>query len=152
VGAHDLRAMRRSGFVAIAAGAALMSISALTFLFFPSEVARLFSNSPEVVAAAAPLLAVAALFQIADGIQAVGAGVLRGLADTRFSFVTNLVGHYALGLPIALFCGFHLHRGVLGIWWGLSTGLFTVAFALLLRFVRLSRRPLRPLASTVSIA
>ncbi len=63
IGARDQPAVRRSGFVALGAGAGIMSISALLFLFFPTEAARLLSDSPEVVAATAPLLAVAALFQ-----------------------------------------------------------------------------------------
>jgi MATE family multidrug resistance protein len=140
VGARDHRAVRRRGFCALGAGAALMSLSGLAFLLIPRQVASLLSNRPEVLTATVPLLAVAAFFQIADGIQAVGAGVLRGLGDTRFAFLANLVGHYAIGLPIALICGFLLERGVLGIWWGLSAGLFSVAAALLARFARIAGR------------
>jgi len=145
VGARDGQAVRRRGFVALGAGAATMSLSGLAFLLFPAAVARLLSDRPEVIAATVPLLAVAALFQIADGVQAVGAGVLRGLGDTRFAFLANLFGHYCVGLPIALYCGFLLERGVLGIWWGLSSGLFAVAALLLTRFARVSGRTFAPL-------
>ena len=141
VGAGDSLAMRRRGFIAIATGAGLMAIFGLMFFFFPIQSAAVVSNSAEVLAATAPLLAIAALFQIADGTQAVGAGVLRGAADTRFSFLANLFGHYCVGLPVSLICGFVLKRGIIGIWWGLSAGLFTVALALLLRFNWISRRP-----------
>ncbi len=147
VGARDEKAMRRSGFVALGAGACVMAVSAITFLLFPEAVARLISDRPEVIAAAVPLLGVAALFQIADGVQAVGAGALRGAGDTRFPFYANVGSHYLIGLPIALVCGFALHRGILGIWWGLSCGLFSIALSLALRFAYVSRRSVAPLQS-----
>jgi MATE family multidrug resistance protein len=152
VGARAPLAMRRSGFVALATGASVMSISAVVFYFFPYQVARIISDSPEVLATAAPLLAVAALFQIADGLQAVGAGVLRGLGDTRFAFIANACCHYLIGLPIALICGLVLHRGVIGIWWGLSSGLFCVAAALVTRFVLISRKAQAPLEDALADA
>ena len=104
-----------------------------------------------------PLLAVAAAFQISDGIQAVGAGVLRGAGDTRFAFAANLFGHYAVGLPIAIALGLWWHRSVTGLWWGLCGGLTAVAAALFSRFLRLSSREIAPLerhpaASTASAA
>ena len=87
----------------------------------------------------------AAVFQISDGVQAVGAGVLRGAGDTRFAFLANLVGHYLIGLPIAVALGLFLGRGVIGLWWGLCAGLTAVAVALLARFARLSSREIVPL-------
>ena len=86
-----------------------------------------------------------AAFQVSDGVQGVGGGVLRGAGDTRFTFLANLVGHYGLGLPLALVLGFGLELGVVGIWWGLCLGLTAVAVALVWRFARLSAHRLRPL-------
>ena len=94
---------------------------------------------------AVPLLLVVAVFQLSDGIQAVGAGVLRGAADTRFPLYANLVGHWLIGLPIAVFLGFTLRWGVVGLWWGLCAGLTVVAVALVLRFEGLSRRRIAPI-------
>jgi len=88
---------------------------------------------------------VCAVFQISDGIQAVGAGVLRGAGDTRFAFLANLFGHYLVGLPVAILLGLHLGLGVIGLWWGLCAGLTAVAVALLTRFLRLSAREIVPL-------
>jgi len=85
------------------------------------------------------------VFQISDGVQAVGAGVLRGAGDTRFAFLANLVGHYAVGLPVAVALGLFAGRGVIGLWWGLCAGLTAVAVALLSRFLRLSSREIAPL-------
>jgi MATE family multidrug resistance protein len=105
------------------------------------------TNVPAIAAAAVPLLAVAAVFQISDGLQGVGAGVLRGAGDSRFTFTANVVGHYLVGLPLSLWLGFGLGLGVVGIWWGLCAGLTAVAAALVWRFLRLSKREIVPLAA-----
>ncbi len=109
-----------------------------------SLLARVMTDQSEVVAAAGPLFAVAALFQLSDGVQGVGAGVLRGAADTRFAFVVNVVGHYAVGLPLAILLAFSFGVGVTGLWWGLCAGLTAVALALFARFWSLSSRPILP--------
>ena len=140
VGARDQAAARLRGLCAFAGGAGIMAISALLFWLFPGPLARLLSDQPEVIAATLPLLSVAAAFQIVDGVQAVGAGVLRGAGDTRVSLVANLIGHWAVGLPVALWLGYHRGLGVIGLWWGLCAGLSAVAVALFLRFLRLSAR------------
>jgi MATE family multidrug resistance protein len=73
--------------------------------------------------------------------------VWRGAGDTHFTFVANVVGHWLIGLPVALLLGFGAHLGVFGVWWGLAAGLSAVAAALLWRFWRLSSRDIRPLAA-----
>jgi MATE family multidrug resistance protein len=145
VGRRDRSAARRSGLVAFGAGASFMALSGLLFLLFPGVLARLMTDDPGVLAATAPLLVVAAVFQVSDGVQAVGAGVLRGAGDTRFTFAANMVGHWAIGLPIALLLGAAAGLGVTGLWWGLCVGLAAVAVALLARFLRLSSREIAPL-------
>lgn len=146
VGARDNAAASRSAWVAFAAGTAFMSLTAMVFLLFPAQLMRLMTNDPEVFKVGVSLMLVAAVFQIADGVQGVGAGVLRGVGDTRFTFLANLVGHWLFGMPIAVGLGFGLGLGVQGIWWGLCTGLILVAIALLARFHYLSKRPFRRLA------
>jgi MATE family multidrug resistance protein len=91
-----------------------------------------------------PLLRVAAVFQISDGLQAVGAGVLRGAGETRFTFVANVLGHWALGFPAAVLLGFTAGGGVTGLWWGFVLGLSAVGAALFARFVRISSREIAP--------
>ncbi len=144
VGARDTTAARRAGLVAFAAGAAIMSAWGLLFLLLPGFFARMMSSDAAVIAATTPLLRVAGLFQVSDGIQAVGAGVLRGAGDTRFTLWANLLGHWALGFPAAILLGLVLGGGVTGLWWGLLAGLSTVALALFLRFRRISRREIVP--------
>jgi MATE family, multidrug efflux pump len=149
VGARDTAAARRAGLTAFGAGAGFMSLWGLAFLLLPGPLARLMTDQPEVLAAAAPLMVVAGVFQISDGIQGVGAGVLRGAGDTRFTFLANMVGHWAVGLPVALGLGMGLGLGVTGLWWGLCAGLTAVAAGLFARFLRLSSREIVPLAERV---
>jgi multidrug resistance protein, MATE family len=145
VGAGDSRAARRAGLLAFGAGAVFMGCMALLFLLFPRGLVAVMTDAPDIARLAVPLLMVTAVFQVSDGIQGVGAGVLRGAGDSRFTFVANLVGHWLIGLPVALLLGFTARWGVLGIWWGLAAGLSAVAVALLWRFLRLSSEEIQPL-------
>ena len=77
------------------------------------------------------LLAVAAVFQLFDGLQGVATGVLRGLGDTRTPMFWNLGGHWGIGLPLAYLLAFRFGFGVIGLWWGLSAGLIICGIALL---------------------
>ncbi|HSN69439.1 MAG TPA: MATE family efflux transporter, partial [Thermoanaerobaculia bacterium] len=127
IGARDAIGTRLAGLVAFGAGTGFMALAALSFLLFPRPLALLLTNQEEVLRMTIPLLAVAAVFQISDGIQGVGAGVLRGAGDTRFSFIANLIGHWLIGFPIALWLAFTWGRGIVGLWWGLCAGLTAVA-------------------------
>ena len=145
VGARDAMATRFAGHVTFLAGAAVMAVSALLFALAPRPITRLFTNQEAVIAAAIPLMLVAAVFQLSDGIQVVGAGVLRGAGDTKFAFGANVIGHWCIGLPVALFLGFRMGMGIVGLWWGLCAGLTVVAVMLFVRFERLSRSEIAPL-------
>jgi multidrug resistance protein, MATE family len=146
VGARDQPRTRTAGFAAITGGTAFMLLGASIFAFAPRAVARLLTDQEAVIAAAVPILLVAAVFQLSDGLQAIGAGVLRGAGDTVFPLVANLVGHWLIGLPIALYLGFHRQMGIVGLWWGLCAGLTAVAILLLFRFNRLSKTAIVPIA------
>ena len=143
VGAGDHRQARASGLASLALGGGVMSIGALVFVAAPATLARLLTDDAAVIAAAVPLIQIAAVFQISDGAQAIGAGALRGAGDTRATFVANLVGHYAVGLGISLVSGFALGMGAPGLWWGLSAGLTGTAAVLVARFLATTARPIR---------
>jgi MATE family multidrug resistance protein len=145
VGARDQARTRTAGFAAIAGGIGIMLAGAATFAIFPRAVARLVTDQNAVIAAAVPVLLIAAVFQLSDGLQAIGAGILRGAGDTTFPLVSNLVGHWLVGLPIALYLGFHRDMGIVGLWWGLCAGLTAVAILLLFRFNRLSKNEIVPI-------
>jgi len=145
VGARDQPRTRTAGFAAIAGGIAIMLVGAAIFALFPRGVARLLTDQESVIAAAVPVLLIAAVFQLSDGLQAIGAGILRGAGDTTFPLASNLVGHWLVGLPIALYLGFHRNMGIVGLWWGLCAGLTAVAILLLFRFNRLSKTEIVPI-------
>ena len=145
IGARDQAGTRRAGHVAFIGGIVVMEASAVAFALFPRAIARLVTDQENVIAASIPLLLVAAVFQLSDGIQAVGAGVLRGAGDTHYAFLANVVGHWLIGLPIALYLGFTARMGVVGLWWGLCAGLTAVAVLLFVRFERRSRELIDPL-------
>lgn len=149
VGARDRVATRTAGFAAIIGGTCWMFVGACVFATFPGAVARVLTDQPEVIAAAIPLLTVAAVFQLSDGIQAVSAGALRGAGDTKYSLVANLIGHWLIGLPVALYLGFHRNMGIVGLWWGLCAGLTATAILLVTRFDRISRRDIAPITARV---
>jgi MATE family multidrug resistance protein len=104
----------------------------------------------QLLAQAATLLAIAAGFQVSDGLQVVGLGALRGLEDVKVPSVVALLAFWAIALPLGYYLGFELKMGAPGVWLGLLTGLSIVAVVLLLRFRRQSgpgqapRRPSQP--------
>ncbi|HEX2836119.1 MAG TPA: MATE family efflux transporter [Thermoanaerobaculia bacterium] len=145
VGARDSAATRISGHVTFVGGAAVMAFSGLMFAIAPRPIIRLVTDQQDVILASIPLMLVAAVFQLSDGVQAVGAGVLRGAGDTKYAFVANIFGHWCVGLPIALLLGFHYDMGIVGLWWGLCAGLTVVAVLLFLRFEKISARGIVPI-------
>lgn len=140
VGAGDLALARHRGLYGLQVGLTVMACFAAMFLLVPAVVARAFTDSTAVVAATVPLLQIAALFQLSDGTQAIGAGALRGLGDTRATLWGNLLGHYAIGLPLMLALGFGAALGAPGLWWGLSAGLTVTGAFLFVRFLRSTRK------------
>ena len=89
------------------------------------------------------LVQVAAVFQLFDGLQVVGAGALRGIGETRSTLIANVIGHFVIGLPLAIGLTFHAGLGAKGLWWGLSAGLTTVGVALSARFFMIARGELK---------
>jgi MATE family multidrug resistance protein len=131
---------RRAGFVAIGLGAAVMAVSGCTMFFVPHMIVGVYLDvsAPGAAATAAlavRLLHIAALFQVADGIQTVSAGALRGMHDTRVPMVLAAFAYWLVGLPLAWFFGFWLGWGAVGLWWGMLAGLVCVAACLAGRFV-----------------
>ena len=127
VGARDPVRAVRAGWTALAAGAALMLLIGAVFFLFPIQLLSAFSSDPRVFAIGVRLLAIAAAFQLFDGTQAVATGVLRGSGDTRTPMLTNVIGHWILGLPIGYRLCFTSGWGVAGLWVGLSIGLVFVS-------------------------
>ena len=84
---------------------------------------------------ASTLLLVAAVFQISDSIQAIGAGLLRGIKDIRIPTVLISIAYWAVGLPSGYLLAFHYEMGAVGMWFGFITGLTFSAVFLSARFL-----------------
>ena len=152
IGRRDPVAARRSALVCLGLGAGVMTAFGLVFFSLPQLLARLFSDVPGVVAAAAALIPIAGLFQVADGLQVAAAGVLRGAADTRFPAGIALVGYWVVGMPVGAWLTFERGLGPSGVWWGLTFGLVFVAIFLAFRVRwRLWRCSLVPLLPADSV-
>jgi MATE family multidrug resistance protein len=129
-----------AGWSGILAGAAFMLFAAIVFLTVPSHLARLFTPNHAVIAAAVPLLLIAAGFQFFDGIQITATGALRGAGNTTTPFLTHLVCYWIVGMPLGIALAFHAHLGAAGLWLGLLIALTAGALVLLTVWTRTSRR------------
>ena len=141
VGRRDPAGARGAAHSALLCGAGFMALTAILFLSVPGPLARLYTREVEIVALAATLIPLAGLFQVFDGLQAVGGGILRGLGETRVAMLVNLFGYWCLGLPVSYVLGFQVGLGPIGLWCGLVLGLGVVATILLVRVrIALARR------------
>ncbi|MEZ0313903.1 MAG: MATE family efflux transporter [Myxococcota bacterium] len=142
IGAGDSVKTRRVGMLGLLLGGVIMLLPSVVMTVIPDIVVRLMTRDPEIIEQAAIFLRIAAVFQIVDGVQAVGAGALRGAGMTRVSFAANLVGHWIIGIPLALLLTFGLDLGPAGLWWGLTVGLAVVATWLAVAFWQASKQPI----------
>ena len=144
VGAGDLAGARRAGLVAIGLAGAAEALAAVLLLSAPGGLAALYMDpavpgNRDAFATATGLLAIAAAFQVGDGVQSAAAGALRGLGDTRVPFLLAAVGYWGVGFPAAWWLTARAGAGAAGAWWGLAGGLVLVAVLLTGRFLRRSR-------------
>jgi MATE family multidrug resistance protein len=143
IGRRHFLLARREGFIAIALGCAFMICAAVVFLTMPEPLLRVYTDDRNVLRIGAHLLALAALFQLFDGIQTVATGALRGLGNTRTPMLMNLAGYWVFGLPIGYLLCFNRGYGIYGLWVGLSAALIAIALYLLYSWQRHSRELVR---------
>jgi MATE family multidrug resistance protein len=146
VGAGDATRARGAAAAALLSGAAFMTATGAVFLLLPGALAAMFTDVAEVRELAQRLIPVAGFFQVFDGLQVVGIGVLRGTGDTRTPMVVGILGFWLIGMPVSLVLAFPLGLGPVGLWWGLVAGLGTVAVLLLVRVSSRLSGPLDRLA------
>jgi MATE family multidrug resistance protein len=143
LGRGDRRAITRAGWTAWVLGVGFMGLMAIGMLVSPRALVTLFlvdapANSAAIVLAVS-FLRVAAAFQLVDGAQVIGAGMLRGLHDTRWPLIFALVGYWVVGLGIGAWLAFAADWQGVGIWVGLASGLAAVAVLMLARWVMRDR-------------
>jgi MATE family multidrug resistance protein len=145
VGRGDAPAVRRAGLVATLLGIVFMSVMTLAVIVGRFAIARLFfgeaaESAGAVIQLTATLLLVGATFFVADGIQTVVAGALRGLNDTRVPLLFAAISYWLVGFTAAYRLAFATDLGATGVWIGLSCGTAVYASLLILRFQLLARR------------
>jgi multidrug resistance protein, MATE family len=145
VGRGDATAVRRAGLVATILGIVFMSVMTLAVILFRFAIARFFfgdaaESAGAVIDLTATLLLVGATFFVADGIQTVAAGALRGLNDTRLPLLFAAISYWLVGFPAACGLAFTAGLGAIGVWIGISCGTAVYAVLLILRFQLLSHR------------
>jgi MATE family multidrug resistance protein len=139
VGRENRAGITRAGWTAWVMGVAFMAAMALVMWSIPHRLVTLFLTdipaNAMVIALAVSFLKVAAAFQLVDGAQVIGAGMLRGLHDTRWPLLFALFGYWVVGLGIGSWLAFAADWKGVGIWVGLASGLAAVAALMLARWV-----------------
>jgi multidrug resistance protein, MATE family len=138
LGSGAPEAARRAGVVALALGVAYMAIMALVLVAVPRAIASIYVDidapaNRGLVGIALYLLAIAAVFQIFDGVQAIAAGALRGYRDTAVPLLLAVIGYWGIGFAGGWLLAFPAGYGPLGLWSGLAVGLAAVALMLTVR-------------------
>ena len=148
VGRNDPEGIARAGWTAWTLGVGFMAAMALVLWIIPRELITLFLEdvpaNAKVIDLGVSFLAVAAAFQIVDGAQVVGAGMLRGLHDTQRPMLFALFGYWVVGLGVGVWLAFAGGWKGVGIWTGLATGLGVVAVLMLARWMMRVRLGLAP--------
>lgn len=148
-GRGDAAMIHRAGWTAFVLGTGFMTLMALSLWIFPEQLASLFidysnPDAEAVMALAVEFLMLAAIFQIADGAQVVGAGMLRGLQDTRIPMLFAALGYWVVGIGVGAGLAFWAGWDGVGIWTGLASGLAVVAVLMLIRWMMRDRLGLVP--------
>ena len=140
LGSGNSEAARYSGALGIVVCAAFMSVSAAFLLVFRDTVVSVYTNDPSVTAIAISMLLMAAVFQVADGVQIGAAGALRGYKDTRMPMLINIVAYWVIAFPLAYLATVTYRLPPAYTWGGFVAGLSVAAVLLTWRYARVSRR------------
>jgi multidrug resistance protein, MATE family len=134
LGMGDPRAAVRAGWTALGIAAVFEVASALAFVILPRPIARLYTHDTRVISFAASLFAIAAVFQVFDGLQTVATGALRGAGNTRTAMKWNLICYWVVALPFGCWFGFVLHWGAVGFWDALCLALILIGAGLVVKW------------------
>ena len=141
LGRKDAGNLVRGGMVVTGLSLCMIGMTVVAFLGVPEALLGVFTNPDDpkraaVIAVGVSMLAMAALFQLADGMQVVSLGLLRGVQDTRMPMVMAAFSYWAIGAPSSYLFGFVLEWGAVGVWMGLVVGLAAASVLLMFRFWR----------------
>ncbi|MDZ4394498.1 MAG: MATE family efflux transporter [Cypionkella sp.] len=144
-GAGDTQGLRDAAKVAIALSVGFGVAMVILFLSLPVQIISLFLDetkpqSAEIIAFGVTLLAMAALFQMADAMQVMALGLLRAIKDTRVPMIAAAISYWGIGIPSGYYLAFHAGMGGIGLWLGLVIGLLFAAVTMMWRFWHRVRR------------
>ncbi|MDH5609034.1 MAG: MATE family efflux transporter [Cyclobacteriaceae bacterium] len=134
IGLKDLVNLKMAGYSCMGLVTVFMGFCGLVFIVFRHALVALYIDDPGVQALAASLLIIAAGFQVSDGLQTVGLGVLRGLTDVKVPTIVTFVSFWLIAIPGSYLLGFVFDLGIKGVWYALSAGLSIAAVMHILRF------------------
>ena len=140
LGKGDMHALRMAANASIHLVLVMNTIGAVFMFTCRHLIPQLFTDDANVIPIASTLLVMAALLQYSDGLQAVGAAMLRGITDVKRPMIYAFVAYTLIGLPVGIFCMYFLDMGAVGIWVGFVVGLFLAAACFHIRFRRLIKR------------
>lgn len=133
-GKNNFDDLRKSAIASYHVILLFMFCTAIIFTLAHNIMPFIYTEDSKVVSIAAQLLIIAGFFQLFDGTQVVGLGVLRGLGDVNIPTFITFLAYWVVGIPIGYLLGFHFGLGVNGIWYGLTFGLLTASILLFFRF------------------
>ena len=138
-GNNDYLNLKRSAIANYHIVIVFMSVTAILFFIGHRFLPAIYTPDSHVITIASQLLVIAAFFQLFDGTQVIGLGILRGMGDVKLPAQITFVAYWIVALPMAYLLGIILHLGVTGVWYGLVLGLITSAILLYFRFRFLTR-------------
>ncbi|SFN01303.1 MATE family efflux transporter [Dokdonella immobilis] len=139
-GRGDAHGVRQAGTVGLILTLGVQLVSATLLFTIPERIASMYTDDAAVIALAAQLLTLAAIFQLSDGIQAASNGALRGLKDTRLPMLITGFAYWGVGMPVGWWLAFPAGLGARGMWMGLIAGLTVAAVLLTVRFWGIANR------------
>ena len=139
LGEGNIHGVRMASNASIHLVLLMNTIGAALMISLRNYIPMLFTEDQEVIAIASELIVIAGLFQYADGLQAVGAAMLRGLTDVKVPMVIAFVSYILIGLSVGLLCAFPLKLGAAGIWIGFIFALAIAAICFHIRFRRMCK-------------
>lgn len=134
LGKGDNPGIRTAGFSAVFLCMVFMGLAGLVFVLFRNILPGLYVSDPQVIEITALLLVIVAFFQLSDGTQAVGIGILRGITDMKIPTLITLAAYWLIGLPSGYALAFWAGLGIYGVWYGLLISLTASALLMMLRF------------------
>ena len=135
-GAKDYVAMRMAANASIHLCLFANMVRGILLVIFRKTVVMLFSSDPEVIRLGSQVLIMAGIFQLSDGMQAVGAGILSGLKDVKVTMYVAFLSYLVINLPLGYIMAFVVGLGAPGVWMGFIGGLSVAAILFRIRYVR----------------